>query len=166
MSIFFFTFLWIKIITNLRYWSRRFRKHLEERNSGRMTEKHDKYPEGFDCDRENSKVKLRRTNSSFLVPQDHANTSVAVGDSGVDGNTCHRRSISPNSASTSPVTSPRFCSNRAISTGFALENGDSLETNDSSRRGSAVGKENFIKTIDNSAWGESMRRSFVTRRTD
>lgn len=35
---------------------------------------------------------------------------------------------------------------------------------DSSRRGSAVSAENVLEVLDNSVWGESIRRSFTTRR--
>lgn len=36
---------------------------------------------------------------------------------------------------------------------------------DSSRRGSAVSAENVLEVLDNSVWGESIRRSFTTRRS-
>lgn len=61
-----------------------------------------------------------------------------------------------------PQLSPHHPTNSA----FSLEGGDAAggASAGSSRRGSNVSAENVLEVLDNSAWGESIRRSFTMRR--
>jgi hypothetical protein len=67
----------------------------------------------------------------------------------------------------SPGISPRLSPHRPTNSAFSFEGGDYADPGgsaDSSRRGSAVSAENVLEVLDNSAWGESIRRSFTMRR--
>lgn len=67
--------------------------------------------------------------------------------------------ISPSYAS--PQLSPNHPSYPPVPRSDGEEPGSAS----SSRRGSAVSAENVLEVLDNSVWGESIRRSFTTRRT-
>ncbi len=79
--------------------------------------------------------------------------------------------ISPRvSPRASPQLSPHRPTNSAFSN-FSFEGGElngapatGGGSGQSSRRGSAVSAENVLEVLDNSAWGESIRRSFTLRR--
>lgn len=49
--------------------------------------------------------------------------------------------------------------------GIGAGDGSAINSTASSRRNSAVSAENVLEVLDNSAWGESIRRSFTTRRS-
>ena len=61
---------------------------------------------------------------------------------------------------------PQLSPHRATNSAFSLESGDPAggASAGSSRRGSNVSAENVLEVLDNSAWGESIRRSFTMRR--
>lgn len=67
-----------------------------------------------------------------------------------------------------PLTTPQLSPHRATASGFShegsVEFGSAANSAHSSRRGSAVSAENVLEVLDNSAWGESIRRSFTMRR--
>jgi hypothetical protein len=68
---------------------------------------------------------------------------------------------------TSPGLSPKQSAHKASNSSFSLEAEDARNgggSAGSSRRGSAA--ENVLEVLDNSAWGESIRRSFTMRRPD
>jgi len=70
---------------------------------------------------------------------------------------------SPGGPSPSPQLSPHRPTNSAFSFDGADLSGERNSAN-SSRRGSAVSAENLVEVLDNSAWGDSIRRSFTMRR--
>ncbi len=69
----------------------------------------------------------------------------------------------PGSAISSPSPSPRLAPHRPSNSGYSFEMSESGSP-DQSRRGSAVDAENVVEAFSESAWGESLRRSFTTRR--
>lgn len=74
---------------------------------------------------------------------------------------------SSTSAAASPGVSPRLSPHRPTNSAFSFDGVDFPSPSgsaSSSRRGSAVNAENVLEVLDNSAWGESIRRSFTTRR--
>lgn len=80
--------------------------------------------------------------------------------------------LSPGSPGISPGVSPRgspqLSPHRPTNSAYSFEDGELTEaaagSAHSSRRGSAVTAENVLEVLDNSAWGESIRRSFTMRR--
>lgn len=101
---------------------------------------------------------------------------------GLDGAARHRRGsslgqyppgpLSPNSPGISPGVSPRgspqLSPHRPTNSAYSFEGGELTDgaagSAHSSRRGSAVRAEDVLEVLDNSAWGESIRRSFTMRR--
>jgi hypothetical protein len=166
-----------------RYWSRKFRKHLEKKRSGRMTDIPQLGPEVYVDDEEDiaqQAISTGRVTSQRLSPHDgtmDARSSFIT--HGLDGARRHRTGESSSSftAPLSPLSplspnthrkSPQLSPHRPTNSTFAIEGGDlSLSapgSATSSRRGSAVSAENVLEVLDNSAWGESIRRSFTMRR--
>lgn len=83
---------------------------------------------------------------------------------GLDG---ARRQRDADDNGVSPGVSPRLSPHRPTNSAFSFEGADLNSPGgsaSSSRRGSAVSAENVLDVLDNSAWGESIRRSFTTRR--
>ncbi|KUJ20384.1 BcCCH1, calcium channel protein [Mollisia scopiformis] len=166
------------------YWSRRFRKHLESKRSGRMTDIPQLGPEVFVDD--DDIAKQARTKVSPLLsppsPMDKSDTRSSFIAHGLDGAARHRRGsslggqlppgpLSPGSPGISPGVSPRgspqLSPHRPTNSAYSFEGGELTEgagSAHSSRRGSAVTAENVLEVLDNSAWGESIRRSFTMRR--
>jgi len=76
--------------------------------------------------------------------------------------------VSPGSPGLSPRLSPQLSPHhhRATNSAFSFEGGElggsGTGSGENSRRGSAA--ENVLEVLDNSAWGESIRRSFTMRR--
>lgn len=122
--------------------------------------------------------------SPLLSPHDINDNRTSFITHGLDGAARHRRgtdaslggsgsgAVSP--IAVSPLASPRLSPHRPTmsqNSQFSFEGGSGAGeltlqggSAQSSRRGSAVSAENVLEVLDNSAWGESIRRSFTTRR--
>ncbi|TQS36328.1 hypothetical protein Golomagni_03227 [Golovinomyces magnicellulatus] len=148
------------------YWSRRFRQHLEKQKSSQSLSPPKLGPDLSSHNSEMAQQKSCKVQSPLLKPQDHNNSSTILIDNNLDRRTCHRRSISRSFSHASPVLAPSLSLTSAVSTGFAPETGDKSGSNHSSRRGSStIVMENVLDVLDDSAWGESIRRSFILRRS-
>jgi hypothetical protein len=121
------------------------------------------------------KKNARTTVSPLLSPADIAENRTSFVAHGLDGAARHRRGtdaslsgIGPLSPGTpSPGVSPQLSPHRPTNSQFSFEGGELTPVGgsaQSSRRGSAVSAENVLEVLDNSAWGESIRRSFTMRR--
>lgn len=133
----------------------------------------------------------RATVSPLLSPMDITDPRSSFITHGLDGATRHRRggssasgplspgtpgmssALSPGvSPRASPGASPQLSPHRPTNSAFSFEGGElgggtaagGGGSGQSSRRGSAVSAENVLDVLDNSAWGESIRRSFTLRR--
>lgn len=125
---------------------------------------------------ESSKKQASVTVAPLLSPQDIHDQRTSWNDGAStsptrDGSLYHRRrgtggtagNISPTAGS--PI-SPSYALPQ-LSPGYPYPPIDGQEdpgSAGSSRRGSAVSAENVLEVLDNSVWGESIRRSFTTRR--
>ncbi|KAI9644918.1 calcium channel protein [Ciborinia camelliae] len=166
------------------YWSRRFRKHMERKKSGRMTDIPQLGPEVYVDDEEISAKKHKPSTSgsgALLSPEDITDTRNTFITHGLDGAPLKERrgtdaSIStafPSMSSTaSPTLSPLKAhsahgsafSFEGVGAGEGVSGTNGISSTASSRRGSGVSAENVLEVLDNSAWGESIRRSFTMRR--
>ncbi len=156
-----------------RYWSRRFRQHMENKRSGRMTTIPQLGPEVFVDDETDNTKQAKATVSPFLSPMDISDQRSSFITHGLDGAARLRSGsigahgpASPGSPGIAPKHSPQLSPHRATNSAFSFE-GEQLSpagSAHSSRRGSAVSAENVLEVLDNSAWGESIRRSFTMRR--
>ena len=77
--------------------------------------------------------------------------------------------MSPGTSPGGPGRSPQLSPHRPTNSAFSFESGEQIGgggggSGQSSRRGSAVSADNVLEVLDNSAWGESIRRSFTMRR--
>lgn len=157
-----------------RYWSRRFRKHMENKRSGRMTTIPQLGPEVFVDDENDITKQAKATVSPFLSPMEISDPRSSFITHGLDGAARLRSGsigaspVSPGSPGIAPRHSPQLSPHRPTNSAFSFE-GEQLSpagSAHSSRRGSAVSAENVLEVLDNSAWGESIRRSFTMRRPD
>jgi len=157
------------------YWSRRFRKHMESKRSGRMTTIPQLGPEVYvDNEHDITKKQAKATVSPFLSPMDISDPRSSFITHGLDGAQRFRSGsiggagpASPSSPGISPRISPQLSPHRPSNSAFSFEGAEQLSpagSAHSSRRGSAVSAENVLEVLDNSAWGESIRRSFTMRR--
>lgn len=155
------------------FWSRRFRKRLDSRSSARLiTIPQFAVPEIFieDQDPDSPPIgDIPLSPASDISPMDITRASLDVGGLRRRGDS---RTGSPpasiiQSASASP-RSPHRPSPSEGSTSFQWDH-DGAEENGMggrSRAGSsAVDRQNVLEVFDNSAWGESIRRSFTLRRS-
>ena len=154
---------------------------MERKKSGRMTDVPQLGPEVYVDDERDKRKQTTRATASPLLSPDAADTRNSFITHGLDGAMRTRRGtdasmtaypLSPHSPGISPrispQLSPRLSPHRPTNSAFSFEGGE-LGTggspggsNHSSRRGSAA--ENVLEVLDNSAWGESIRRSFTMRR--
>ena len=135
-------------------------------------------PEVYVDDEDDIAKQTARASVSPLLSPDAADTRNSFITHGLDGAMRIRRGtdasmsgypLSSHSTGVSPQISPRLSPHRPTNSAFSFESGGELGTggsaggsNHSSRRGSAA--ENVLEVLDNSAWGESIRRSFTMRR--
>jgi len=127
-------------------------------------------PEVYVDDEEDIGKQARTKVSPLLSPMDISDPRSSFITHGLDGARRQRGEsvgvfggpLSPGSPGISPQLSPHRPTNSA----FSFEGGDTVVAGSagSSRRGSAVSAENVLEVLDNSAWGESIRRSFTMRR--
>ncbi|THV45502.1 hypothetical protein BGAL_0481g00030 [Botrytis galanthina] len=169
------------------YWSRRFRKHMERKRSGRMTDIPQLGPEVYVDDEDSSTQKHKSTASgsgALLSPTDITDSRNSFITHGLDGAPLRQRrgtdadiglglntSFPSVSSAVSPTLSPlkahgpRGSAFSFEGVGIGAGDGSAINSTASSRRNSAVSAENVLEVLDNSAWGESIRRSFTTRRS-
>jgi hypothetical protein len=134
-------------------------------------------PEVFVDDADDLSKQARSTVTPLLSPMDISGPRSSFITHGLDGAARMRRGtgssaggpLSPFSPG-SPGRSPQLSPHRPTNSAFSFEAGEQLSggggSGHSSRRGSGVSAENVLEVLDNSAWGESIRRSFTTRRPD
>ena len=146
---------------------------MEKKKSGRMTAIPQLGPEVFVDDEDDITKNRLPIGSPLLSPPskgDTRNSFIAHGfDSaglrnraGTEASPGGHSPMSPGSMTFSPQLSPH----RATQSGNSFETmqTDGPGSSTSSRRGSAVSAEDVLGVLDNSAWGESIRRSFTMRR--
>jgi hypothetical protein len=150
---------------------------MERKKSGRMTDVPQLGPEVYVDDERDITKQTARASASPLLSPDTAGSRNTFITHGLDGTMRTRRGtdasmtaypLSPPSPGVSPQISPRLLPHRPTNSAFSFEGGElgtggsGAGSNHSSRRGSAA--ENVLEVLDNSAWGESIRRSFTVRR--
>lgn len=178
-------------LMTIRYWSRRFRQHMDRKKSGRMTDIPQLGPEVYIDDADDITKQARANVSPLLSPTDQNTSRATFIAHGLDGASRHRRGesslggiVSPGSPGINaammstgmppglvPHRSPQLSPShgphhRATNSAFSFEASDTGSnggpSGNSSRRGSVA--ENVLQVLDDSAWGESIRRSFTVRR--
>lgn len=148
---------------------------MEKKKSGRMTDIPNLGPEIYVDDSHDITKQSRPTVSPLLSPMDASDPRSSFITHGLDGARQRRGTnaslcdfVSPGSPGISPRISPQLSPHhhKATNSAFSFEGGElgggSTGSGDNSRRGSAA--ENVLEVLDNSAWGESIRRSFTMRR--
>lgn len=123
-------------------------------------------PEVYVDDTDDTSNQARSSANAFLSPM-HIDPQNPFFSHGLDGARRQRESDANSSAGVSPAISPRLSPHRPTNSAFSFEGIDfpsPAGSASSSRRGSAVPAENVLEVLDNSAWGDSIRRSFTTRR--
>ncbi|QSZ29872.1 hypothetical protein DSL72_004390 [Monilinia vaccinii-corymbosi] len=164
------------------YWSRRFRKHMERKKSGRMTDIPQLGPEVYVDDEEASAKKhTSSTSSALLSPIDITDNRNSFITYGLDGAPLRQRRGTDASINTpfpsmssavSPTLSPLTAHGASgsafpfdgVGVGEGVSCAGGISSTTSSRRGSSVSAENVLEVLDNSAWGESIKRSFTMKR--
>lgn len=165
------------------YWARRFHRHLTRHDSARMTNiPQFAVPEIFVNDGEPSKKEAKVTVQPYLSPNDitehrtswNDGASMSPNEGTSATNLNHRRQGTGGSVGSlrspgSPKSPSAFASPHDLwphHPAYPPAQGGPEEagSTSSSRRGSAVSAENVMEVLDNSVWGESIRRSFTTRR--
>ena len=164
------------------YWSRRFRREMAARGAGRTgAPAQISVPEIFvenpDDTMDSSQASLSRDftrtppntsprevergSSSSSFPPGRAlsiNTSLRRRDS---------RSSSPRSREQSPNASPHLTPQRLQTSDTPYHEAESGRLSFShSRQGSSVSALGVLDSLDNSAWGQSIRRSFTVKKAD
>jgi hypothetical protein len=131
-------------------------------------------PEVYVDDEGDIGKQAKTTASPLLSPLDINNPRNSFITHGLG--VAHRRrgtdaSISGPPSPGSPRVSPQLSPHRPTNSAFNFDGGELSGgggggggSGQSSRRGSAVSAENVLEVLDNSAWGESIRRSFTMRR--
>jgi hypothetical protein len=149
---------------------------MERKRSGRMTTIPQLGPEVYVDDADDITKQARATVSPLLSPVNIEDPRTSFISHGLDGARRYRGSdanvgssggtLSAGSPGISPQLSPHRPSNSAFSfEGGEPPGGDSgPSSRHSSRRGSAVDETELLSALDNSAWADSMRRSFTMRR--
>ena len=146
---------------------------MEKKKSGRMTDIPQLGPEVYvDDEGDINKQQMKPKVSPLLSPLDISDTRNSFITHGLEGARRRRgtdASIGGPLSPGSPRVSPQLSPHRPTNSAFSFEGAEQLSgggggSNQSSRRGSAVSAENVLEVLDNSAWGESIRRSFTMRR--
>ena len=148
---------------------------MERKRSGRMTDVPQLGPEVYVDDEHDIGRQPARTTVSPILSPDAAmsDTRNSFITHGLDGAMrAWAGTVAPESGYSlsprSPGVSPQLSPHRPTNSAFSFECGElgagssAGGSNHSSRRGSAA--ENVLEVLDNSAWGESIRRSFTMRR--
>lgn len=157
---------------------------MERKKSGRMTDIPQLGPEVYVDDEETSTTKLKPSTSSsgaLLSPTDITDNRTSFVTHGLDGAPLRQRrgtdaSINTSFPSISSAVSPTLSPLQAhgahgsafsfegVTIGDGVSGAGGISSVASSRRGSAVSAENVLEVLEQSAWGDSIRRSFTMRR--
>lgn len=161
------------------YWSRRFRRHMQRHTMSRITDLSgfevpeivvDNETDGSGADSGDDDVAKMRATVDFADGRSSFREMFGLG--GPEG-MGHERGSSVGSAGSgaaSPSRSPRLRPHRATGSGGAgvvdlSETVPGAREGVHSRHGSAV-EEMAVEAFNESAWGESLRRSFTIRRPE
>jgi hypothetical protein len=127
-------------------------------------------PEVYVDDEGDITKQAKSSGSPFLSPLDISDPRGSFITHGLDAalrrrgtDASLRGPLSPGSPGLSAQLSPHEATNSASSFEGG-ELGGGTGSREHSRRGSAVSAENVLEVLDNSAWGERIRRSFTIRR--
>jgi hypothetical protein len=159
---------------NTMYWSRRFRRHLEaKRNDSRMVSVPqfsvpEIYVEGDEDEHQESYIGRRSVLRSPPVERSNSTRELSA----------HGPAITTETPSDTPLSSPPRSPTRsewshthaslspsARPTSSNLYDGAPGDDEPGERRENSVIVQDVMDSLDNSAWGESIRRSFTIRRS-
>jgi hypothetical protein len=143
---------------------------MDRKKSGRMTDIPQLGPEVYVDDEDTLNKQRKSAASPLLSPTDITETRNSFITYGLDGAPLRQRrgtDVSINTAfpSISSAVSPTL-SPHPSNSGYNFDTVEvsGISSGHSSRRNSAVSAENVLEVLDNSAWGESIRRSFTMKR--
>lgn len=153
------------------YWSRRFRKHMQARQSARMTGIPQLgIPDIFVDDEEGDGKATRQSSRrpSIQASPTHLSVDAGFGQRGSDGpsdSTWHSGTTHPLSLPRSTTSTP---SPPGTPSGFGFEllESQGQGSGELSRRGSSVSPAQARNMLEDTAWLDSIRRSTTTRRSD
>ncbi|KAI0009098.1 Ion transport protein-domain-containing protein [Xylariaceae sp. FL0662B] len=162
------------------YWSRRFKRHMESKRSGRMTGVPQlDVPDIFiDDEHDHRRVVQQRTtmavpaahtrSSDFLSTPDAARPQHKSWASGADIPTYESQHMHPLSLPRAMPTTPEDRSHTSAFSFELQESGTASGENSrqNSRRGSSVSPAQVRDLLDDSVWVESIRRSATIRRSE
>lgn len=158
------------------YWSRQFRRRIEARRSARMVAVPDlNVPEIFvddpdDIDNQPSTEPRDFTEPAAMATPATRGSSSSFASGGVTTEVRRRGSKDSYRIEYSPSVSPSLTPTRLSDTDTTYHGARrSLSPEPPSpgghvRQGSSVSAQGVMESLDNSAWGESLRRSFTMRR--
>ena len=164
----------VKGFFDMMFWSRQFRSRLDLRHSARMVNiPQFAVPEIFVDDQDVISTQ------DPLTPRPFPGASSPRGRPSLDTSGLRQRgdsgspSRSDNSSNVSPSLTPQRglghspspSGESAFQWDYDGSGDDRSPVAGRSRANSSVDRQNVLDTFDNSAWGESIRRSFTTRRT-
>ena len=150
------------------YWSRQFRRYLKRHDSARMTDiPQFAVPEIFVDDSTAPFTQSKPTLSTTLSPRDTLtrwNTEPSAPSSPTLSPLHPFASNDPMSPARSPQLSPNRATGSTMGSAFSFEDVSvGSASQPGSRRTSNVSAENVLEVFSESAWGESLRRSFTMR---
>ena len=149
-----------------RFWHRRFRRHMDRHKSARMIDiPHFEVPEIIVDDEDGGRQgsKQSNTDGSPHLSATHMpdRNSAFLEAFGLDGSFQFPES---GSAVSSPSRSPQLTPHRPTNSAYSFELQEPSSPHHS-RQGSGVSAEGVLEVFSESAWGESLRRSFTRRRS-
>ena len=168
----------VKGFFDMMFWSRQFRSRLDFRHSARMVNiPQFAVPEIFVDDQDVISPQDPTTPGPF--PSEGSSRGSPRGRPSLDTSGLRHRgdSVSPSRSDNSSNASPSLTPQRALGHSPSPSGDGSFQWGQDgagdnispvagrSRANSAVERQGVLDTFDNSAWGESIRRSFTTRRT-
>lgn len=152
-------------LTRNRFWHRRFRRHMDRHKSARMIDiPHFEVPEIIvdDEDGGQSSRQLNTEGSPQLSATHMPDRNSAFREAfGFDE---HFMFPDSGSAVSSPSRSPRLTPHRPTNSAYSFDLQEPGSPHHS-RHGSGVSAEGVLEVFSESAWGESLRRSFTQRRS-
>jgi hypothetical protein len=147
---------------------------MDKKRAGRMTDVPQLGPEIFVDDEHDITRQAAPAVSPFLSPLDTEDPRQAFVSQGWGGGRRRRGTetsilatpLSLIGPSFSPKSSPQQSPHKATNSAFSFETEELDEMREGSRHHSRGGStaENVLEVLDNSVWGESIRRSFTLRR--